>query len=190
MKKQALIIAILAAAGFTGPAASAADGTITFTGEVQGLTCVVSGGTGTTVGTGGDFSVALDKVQTSSLATAGAAAGGKRFTINLSAGSGASCPNGTRAAILFEPSSPGIDSASGNLKNTATTNPAANVEVQILDAGAGNAPIDLRLGNKSQEVTVASNTATLPFIAQYLASGGAASAGQVASSVQYSVVYP
>ncbi|AEK63401.1 fimbrial protein [Collimonas fungivorans] len=190
MKKNALIVALLAAAGFIATPAFAVDGTITITGEIKGLTCTVSGGPGTTPGTGGDFSVDLLPVQTTALAAAGNVAAAKPFSIMLGTGPGATCPDGTRAAILFDTTSAAINPATGNLANLATGTPATNVEVQILDSNAANAPLNLATGTPSAEVTVAGNTAVLPFQAQYIAVGGASTVGLVDTNVRYTVVFP
>ncbi|AMP16318.1 fimbrial protein [Collimonas pratensis] len=190
MKKNALIVALLAAAGFIATPAFAVDGTITITGEIKGLTCTVSGGPGTTPGTGGDFSVDLLPVQTTALAAAGNVAAAKPFSIMLGTGPGATCPDGTRAAILFDTTSTAINPATGNLANQATGTPATNVEVQILDSTNANAPINLAAGTASAEVTAAGGTALLPFQAQYIAVGGGATVGPVDTSVRYTVVFP
>lgn len=191
MKKQALIIGLLAAAGLISNSAFAIDGTISITGTIKGLTCTISGGPGTTPGTGGSFSVELLPVQTSALATPGQPAAAKPFSIVLGAGTGATCPDGTRASILFDASSAMINPATGNLRNTTGTGQAGNVEVQILDSLAANAPVNLASGNTTTEVTaVGTGGVTLPFQAQYIAVGGPASAGAVNTSVGYTVSFP
>jgi len=189
VKKQALIIALLAASGFASTSAFAADGTINITGEIQGLTCSVSGGPGTAPGTGGDFGVELPTVQTSALTSDGATAGSKPFSIQLGTLGGAACADGTNAAIVYEATSPMINPATGNLRNTVSGAHATNVEVQIMDM-TNNAPMNLASGTASSQVVVAGNTAVLPFAARYIAAGGAATAGEVETSVQYSVTFP
>jgi major type 1 subunit fimbrin (pilin) len=190
VKKNALIIALLAASGFIGAPAFAVDGTITITGQIKGLTCSVSGGPGTTPGTNpGDFGVALLPVQVSALAAGGAVAGAKPFSIALGTGD-IPCPDGTKAAILFDTTSAAINPATGNLKNMATATPAGNVEVQILDSGNANAAVDLRSGTATSEVLAAGGTALLPFQAEYKATGTGASAGRVDTSVRYTVIFP
>ncbi|WP_458752834.1 hypothetical protein [Pseudomonas brenneri] len=52
MKNNLLAIVMLLASGFLVPVASAADGTITLTGEITGTTCTISGGTGGVAGSG------------------------------------------------------------------------------------------------------------------------------------------
>ncbi len=185
MKKQALIIALLAAAGFASTSAFASDGTITFTGEIRTTTCSVSGGGGTIPGAGGSFGVNLVPVQASALAAAGQFAGSKNYDINI--GGGTTCPDGTDVAIKYESTSPAVDGITGNLMNTAATG-AANVQLQLMDR-AINAPIDLRLDGNSSTVTVDGGTAVVPFAVRYMATG-VAGAGAVQSAVQYSLTFP
>ncbi|MCS3419784.1 type 1 fimbrial protein [Pseudomonas yamanorum] len=187
MKKQLLAMALLATSGVMATAVSAADGTITISGEVKGTTCTISGGTGASPGTGANFPVVLSSVQTSALAAAGQTAGAKPFFVYV--GGNATCPDGTVVAVLYEASSPNINPGTGNLRNVAAATPATNVEVQIVDS-AVNTPIDLRSGLNSTPATVTGGLATLPFTARYIATGGPAGAGLVSTSVQYSVTFP
>ncbi|NWD26652.1 type 1 fimbrial protein [Pseudomonas yamanorum] len=187
MKKQLLAMALLAASGVMATTVSAADGTITISGEVRGTTCTISGGTGVSPGSGSNFPVALSTVQTTALSSAGQTAGTRPFFVYV--GGNASCPDGTVVAVLYEAGSPNINPATGNLRNVAAATPASNVEVQLVD-GAVNRPIDLRSGLNSTPATVTSGLATLPFAARYIATGGPAGAGLVNTSVQYSVTFP
>ena len=189
MKKQALIVALLAASGFASTSVFAADGTIDVTGAIQGMTCTISGGPGTTPGAGSDFGVELLTVHTSSLAAAGEVAAAKLFNIQLGTDGTAPCPVGTRAQVLYEVTSPLINPLTGNLRNAAATDPATNVEIQILDGSNGNTPMNLASGDLSAEVTTAGPATLLPFAAQYIATGGAATVGNVETSVQYSVKF-
>ncbi len=187
MKNHVLAIALLLACGLAVPLATAADGTITLTGEITGTTCTISGGTGGVAGSGANFPVVLDKVQASALSTEGATASAKPFFIYV--GSGASCADATKVAVLYESTSPAINPATGNLRNMAPKTAAAKVEVQILD-GATQKPMDLRTGHASSTATVTGGLATLPFAARYIATGGAAGVGLVTTAVQYSVIFP
>ncbi|MFC6338801.1 type 1 fimbrial protein [Pseudomonas sp. CCM 7891] len=188
MKKQILAMALLATYSLVTSSAIAANGTINISGLISGTTCTISGGTGGNPGSGANFPVVLDRVQTSALGENGATAASKPFFIYVG-GTGTTCPNGTKVAVLYEASSPAINPATGNLRNTATATPADKVEVQIVDAAA-NTPMDLRSGQNSTIATVTGGLATLPFAARYIATGGAATAGIVSTSVQYSVTFP
>lgn len=187
MKTRLLTVALLVTGGLIVSCAFAADGNISISGEISATSCSISGGTGGGPGSGANFPVVLERVQVSALTAEGATAGSKAFFIYV--GGDAGCPDGTNVAVLYESSSPAINPATGNLRNTASATPAANVEVQIIDVAA-NKPVDLRSSLSSSTATIASGLATLPFVAQYIATGGPAAAGLVSTSVQYSVTHP
>ncbi|WP_099047200.1 fimbrial protein [Collimonas pratensis] len=184
MKKNTLqfaLFAIFCAAG----AAQASDGTITFSGKLTSVTCGVHGGEAGA--TGGNFTVVLPPLSTKALASKGAVAGSTGFNIVVGGAEDTGCTDGTKASVHFEATSPLINSASGNLKLTSDST-AANVEVQISDASAGNALINLFTNRTSTPVVIAKNTATLPFTAQYIATG-VATPGTVNTNVQYSISF-
>ncbi|WP_176465090.1 fimbrial protein [Pseudomonas sp. Irchel 3E20] len=188
MKKNVIALGFLAASSVFAGAALAADGTINITGEIRGITCTISGGTGGAPGSGANFPVVLDTIQNTALSAEGESAGAKPFAIYVG---GQHCPDGTNVAVLYEIGSPAISPTTGNLRNRATSSPASNVEVQIIDrALANDAVIDLRKGQSTTAAQVTSGLATLPFAARYVAVGGAASPGKVETSVQYSVTFP
>lgn len=187
MKKHALVIALLSVFGGAATQALAADGSITITGKVTGTTCTISGGTGGMPGSGANFPVMLDNVQVSALSADGVSAAAKRFYVHV--GGSGTCPDGTKVAVVYENTSPAINPATGNLRNTAVATAARNVEVQIFDDQTTSA-IDLRSGTASAAKTVTGGVASLPFSARYIASGGAAQPGLVSTNVQYSVTFP
>lgn len=154
--------------------AFAADGTINFTGSVVASTCAYTG-TG-----GGSQTVSLPVVSTSALTTAGNTAGDTPFDINLT-----SC--GTTAknvAVNLEGIS--YDSVTGHLNNTATGG-AANVRVQLLDRN--NQAVIRVPGASATVMSTTAGNATIPLLAKYVANG-AATAGNVVSSVNFSIIYP
>lgn len=128
-----------------------------------------------------DITVTLPTVGVGSLATAGTTAGRTPFTINLE-----NCKAGDVSAF-FETGG-NVDAASGRLNNTGT---AGNVQVQLLSdssevirvlANAAQAPV-------TTKATVANDgSAALNYYAEYYATG-AATAGEVATSVQYTINY-
>jgi major type 1 subunit fimbrin (pilin) len=134
--------------------------------------------------------VFLPSVSTSALPS-GQTAGTTAFSIALSG-----CSSGvTTAAAYFEPGAT-IDSATGNLKNSSGT--AANVEVQLLN-GAGSSSASafsvINLGNpaatqNSGQYPVSGGAATMNYYAQYIATGAAAGAGSVKTSVTFTLNYP
>jgi major type 1 subunit fimbrin (pilin) len=178
MRKINLFAVLLLAAAPL--AANAADGTITFTGKVTDKTCTIS-----TPG-GKDFAVSLPNVSKSTLTAVGSVAGRTPFTINLS-----KCSAGN-VATYFEPGST-VDFNTGRLNNQTSTNGATNVQLQLL--GSNNAFLPVKAAgtglaqDNSQWVTVAGDgTANLSYYAEYY-SLGAATPGEVTSSVKYTIIY-
>ena len=175
MRKSTALATMLTIAAAIPMSAFAADGTITFNGEVTAQTCSI-----TTPG-GADFTVNLPTVASSALSAAGQTAGRTGFAITL-----ANCPAG-QVATYFEPGST-VDNASGRLNNQGT---AGNVQVQLL--GDNGQPIPVQASGtaqaNSQWVSVASDgTASLDYAAEYYATG-AATAGDVATNISYTVIY-
>jgi len=178
MRTVTLFVGLVVAA--TSFAAAAVDGTITFNGEVTDKTCTIA------TPQGKDFTVTLPTVSSSTLAVAGQVAGRTPFSINLT-----DCNPGD-VATYFEPGAT-IDLSSGRLNNTAAANAAAQVQLQLLGdnssflpvvtAGAGSAQAN------SQWVTVAADgSANLNYFVEYYATG-AATPGEVTSSVKYTIIY-
>lgn len=166
---------------------AASDGTITFTGKISDVTCLVTGGTENgTASAGGDFTVALDQISTSALAVNNAKAGDKKFFISLK---GQNCASGKTANIVYERAqSAAIDSVTGRLKNLSASGAAKNVQIAILNHD--KSALNLNNGHVSHQAKViAANEARFDYWAQYVATGGAASAGVVQTNVVYSVAY-
>jgi major type 1 subunit fimbrin (pilin) len=180
MKLKLSSALLIAAAAIAAQEASAADGTITFNGSVTAQTCTINGN-----GTGAkDFTVTLPAVSTSALPADGATAGRTPFTIALT-----NCtPASGNVHTFFEPGST-TDATTGRLKVNAGG--ANNVQIGLLnsdftDIKAGFA--DASQNSKSTPIS-GSGAATLPYYAQYVATGGAATAGAANSSVMYTLVY-
>jgi len=177
---------LLTAVGTAMSTAAAEDGKITFTGSISSTTCEIEGGGATVTGnSNGNFTVGLQPISATALDAAGARAGDTPFWIKLS---GAECTNGKVATVYFEPAqSTNINETTGNLKNTVTTGGATNVEVGLLN-GTKQA-INLFTGTPKSSATIANNTAKFDFWAQYVATGGASTAGAVSTNVVYSILY-
>ena len=155
--------------------AFAADGTITINGKVTDNTCVV------TTPQGKNLTVTLPTVSKLSLASPGATAGRTPFTLGLTG-----CQAGD-VGTYFEPGAT-VDFATGLLNNAGS---ATNVKVQLV--GDNNLPIRVLAGPQqanSQFVTVANadGSADLNYYAEYYATG-AATSGDVTTSVQYTITY-
>lgn len=153
--------------------AFAADGTITIKGKVTDNTCVV------TTPQGKNLTVTLPTVSKLSLASPGATAGRTPFTLGLTG-----CKVGDIVGTYFEPGAT-VDFATGLLNNAGS---ATEVKVQLV--GDNNLPIRVLAGpqTNSQFVTVADTSADLNYYAEYYATG-AATSGDVTTSVQYTIIY-
>ncbi|MDQ8051195.1 fimbrial protein [Luteibacter sp.] len=195
MKKTLCSTALIAALGLVATQASATDGTITFNGQVTDATCTITGG-GAATGTG-NLTVTLPTVSTTALPSTGTVAGSTPFTLNL--GGGTNCTNGKTAALWVETTAtPALDTATGALKNQASG--GSNVQVQMLN-GNDNQPINLGINaavvngqslisaNHQPAATIAGNTATLKYVAQYYAANAAATPGAVTTYLTYSMQY-
>lgn len=185
-RKTVRYAAMLCALGAAATSAAADDGRITFTGSIADTTCVVEGGGATvTANSGGNFTVGLPRVSASALSANGERAGDTPFFLRLS---GTNCTNGKVARVYFEPAqSTNIDQATGNLKNATGTGRATRVQVGLLDNA--KTAINLFTGTPSQSATIAGNAARFDYWAQYVASGGASTAGTVSTDVVYSIIY-
>lgn len=189
MKRNTLLMTIACVmGGLTATSAFAVDGNINFTGEVIDTTCKING---QTPNGAVDVNVNLKQVEATALGYDGATANATPFSITLGGVGDTNCTNGKIAQVYFEPTSPAIDRTTGWLKNMSTdaSGVARNVEIQILNATA-NQPINLLSNlNNYAPTRIVDNTAVYSYYGQYIAVGGAATVGHVASTVKYSIVY-
>lgn len=173
MKKIALIAA-LSVVGIAN--VQAADGTITINGLVTDKTCNI------VTPAGKDFTVTLPTVSRQTLANAGDVAGRTPFQINLE-----DCSAG-KVATYFEPGAT-VDFNTGRLINQAAAG-AQNVDVQLLGDNNQVIPV-LATGaqaNSQWVDVVEGGSADLNYYAEYYATG-ASTAGEVTTSVQYTIIY-
>lgn len=177
--RSGVIAAVVAMVAALPMASHAADGTITFNGSITAQTCSISGnGSGSS-----DFNVTLPTVSVSSLTLGGQPAGRTPFAIALTGCS----PNTGNVHTLFE-AGPTTDATTGNLMLNAGG--ATNVEIGLLN-GSDLSPIKVGFADasqNSQSVAITGGTATLPYYAQYVATG-VPTAGAANSSVMYTLVY-
>ncbi|MCM7773456.1 type 1 fimbrial protein [Enterobacter asburiae] len=173
--KKTILAGLITVAAISPLLANAADGTITFKGEVTANTCTVKINDGAATNT-----VTLPTVTTSQLAAAGNTAAPTEVRIGLS-----SCSTAVSSARAFFESGPNVTAATHNLKNNGT---ATNVEVQLLTP----ANSVIKIGDTSQRsgdsVAVTDGAATMKYSAQYYATG-TSGAGTVDTSVTYSIDY-
>lgn len=168
-------------------AAHAADGQVSFNGEVIENSCQV---------VQKNKVVTLPTVQRSALDAAGATAGVVPFTIDLTG-----CTAGSNVSVYFEKDS--VVSSDGRLLNNVDTSggdtAAGNVEVELMNNNFGFINLatqpaintDGTVSGSAVPVSTAdsSGDASLPFYARYYATG-ASTAGKVNTYVNFTVVYP
>ncbi|MGF6773939.1 major type 1 subunit fimbrin (pilin) [Paraburkholderia sp. GAS199] len=181
----AIAIATGSLLGLASFGAHAADGTITFTGTVSDTTCSING---SATGNPANVAVTLPTVSAGSLKAAGSVAGTSTPTDMALALSGCS-GTATKAIASFE-NGPTVDQTSGYLNNQATTGAATNVQVRLLNASLQ--PINITTNSNNDIATngstIAAGAANMKYFAQYY-STGAATAGAVNTSVQYTMQY-
>jgi major type 1 subunit fimbrin (pilin) len=174
------LICCVAAGVAVANRAHAADGTITITGNIVSPTCSPSGGSPG----GKDFAVTLPDITTGHLPSNGSTSAATLYAISIN-GNASTCPNGTRVAIFYDPTSPQID-ANGNL-NLASNSTAAGVQIQVLSQTG--TVLNLKSSTPSATVTVANGTASIGFQARYIATAPV-KAGAAITSVRYTLTYP
>lgn len=185
MKKSIIALALLVAGTANAQYNGAYDGIVKFEGEVVDQTCKVVVGTALS---NNYQTVTLPKVAETSLATKGDKAGTTPFSINLEGCKATSTTQMVKAQFVL---SPNVDVDNEyTLKNTATTTPATNVNLQLANIDASKV---IAIGNPADDNVEATNlnnqeTGTLRYNVQYYATN-AATAGKVASEVEYNIVY-
>lgn len=193
MKKTLFSAALAAVFGLVAMQASASDGQINFTGQITATNCIVTGGAGTD-GAAKNITVALPTVSTAALSAGGATAGDHPFTLVFGGTGSTGCVDGTKVTLHFDSAATPsgyagtmVNAATGNLKNKTGAGFATNVEVGLtLPNGS---PINMYTSNGSPQATITGGTASIDYVARYVATGGAAAAGNVATAVMYSVQY-
>jgi major type 1 subunit fimbrin (pilin) len=186
MNKTLLSAALVATLGALAvvPAAKAApatgtaiDGTITINGQVVANTCTV-----TVNGTNNSGTVTLKPAPTSALASPGSTYGDMPFNIAVTG-----CDSSLNGKTVLPYWSGTNVNSNGRLNNTGT---ATNVDLQLLNQN-DSTPIALNApegGQGTTGATVASGAATMTYYARYYATG-AATAGPVTSTVNYTLIY-
>ncbi|GAB1438357.1 fimbrial protein [Providencia sp.] len=178
MKKLVCLSASILLASMSNVALSS-DGTITINGKVTDTTCNISVNGGNASNT-----VTLPTVSASALAAVGATATPTPFTIVLSGCTG----QAQNSASTFFESGINVDANSGRLNNVSTDQPAGNVQVQLLNKNRGVINIGSALEQGDIWTDFTADSTIMTYIAQYYATD-AATAGNLTTSVTYSVVY-
>ncbi|WP_417661481.1 fimbrial protein [Pseudomonas sp.] len=161
--------------------ALAADGTIDIHGNVVSSSCSISITTG--VSNGSNATLTLPDVSVSALNSAGATAGSSRMAFALT-----SCPPNAAIRVNFE--SNNVDPSNGYLTNNAT-DPAGNVEVQVLDRESNIIDLRNNSGNNDYAENISDDAGNLNllYFARYVAAGDAATPGTVDTQLVYTLEY-
>lgn len=169
MKKSLLVLLV---ASSVSASVMAADGVITFNGEITATTCDITSDNG-----GKDFTVTLPKVSTTALANAGDIAGVTQFSLNL-----ANCTSNVAVAASFE-NTTNTDTSNGNLNPTVGP---AGVQIRLADSAGTQAKVN---GGAVGQTNIVAGSATLPFQAYYFAKTPVTNAGIVTAQVNYTIAY-
>lgn len=183
MFKKTLLTGIIALTTLSGSSVFAAqENSIRFKGEVSAQTCNISVNDSTSAAP----VILMQTAKISDLSAAGNTSTPTTFSMKLT---GCTDPGTTAKDIKIHFASTSVD-ASGNLKNIATSSPANNVAIQLLDPD--NNIINLQSGEafaKAFSLNPGDTSGEAQYTAQYIATGGAATAGKVEATVQYAISY-
>lgn len=168
------LVATLGALAFVPAAQAASTGIINITGKVIADTCTIS------VNSSATSTVTLPTVTTNALSTVGSTAGKIPFTIGLTG-----CDSNVSGALMSFSGS-NVDTSTGNLNNSLTTN-NSNVQVQLLNS-SGTA-INTNSQANAPLIAVANSAGSTTMYAQYKATNAAATAGLVSTSVNFTLTY-
>lgn len=170
MKKLTLIAAV--AVSICGTA-SAADGTVNFTGTIRDTACTVDTASATQT-------VNLGTVAATSFGSAGSTASSTRFTINLTG-----CPTAvTSASVRFDGP---LATGNSSLLALSSGQTATNVGVGIYQQDSSTL---IPIGSASAAVTLSSTaTNALNFIAKYVSTAATVGAGSANAVATFTVAY-
>jgi len=160
---------------------AAQQNSIRFKGEVLSQTCNISINDSTAAAP----IILLPSAKVSDLSAANKTSSPTTFSMKLT---GCTQPTSSAEEIKVRFVSNNVDT-NGNLKNIATSSPADNVAIQLLDPDSQ--AINLSSGEavaKGFTLPTGATSAEAQYTAQYIATG-AATAGNVEASVQYSIDY-
>lgn len=151
-------------------------------------TCAIYGGDGTD-GAQDDISITLDRVS-AELLTQGQSAGSKPFELRIGRGAGGDCdPGKIKAVTIKQADNAGnVDSATGNLKNTAADG-AKNVQIRLMDDSWRKINVAASPQADLPTPQIIGSEGLVRLIAAYDAPAGNAGAGQVLAKAVYTIVY-
>jgi P pilus assembly protein, pilin FimA len=172
MKKHVFALTLIA--GLFASAANAADGTINFTGSITDAACTVDSNSASQ-------NVNLGTVSSKVFGAVGATASPTNFTIKLT-----SCPSTvTGASVKFDGTS---DTTNTQLLKLASASTAKGVGVAIYEKDASTL-VPMHSQSSRQTIDSAQTTNTLAFVAKYMSTADAVTAGTANASTDFTIVY-
>lgn len=167
----------------------ASDGTVHFRGEVIDSTCEVTADTA-------DQNVDLGKVNRTAFSGVGSTAAPTEFHIDLD-----KCPaTYTKAAVRFDGTeasdgngdlavgTPATASAPGDFTGTGTATTATGVAIRIYNR-ADNSQVQLYKDSAYSNIDPTAGTASMKFIARYIATSATVTAGTANADSQFTIEY-
>lgn len=175
MNKNLVAVAMLAASAFTANV-FAADGQINFTGSIIPNPCTVTSPTG-----GANQTVNLGTIGVTAFPVAGALAGAKSFTLQLT-----DCPATITAARVSFDGTPALNDNTV-LALTNAPDVAQNIGVQITDKTGAV----VKLFDRSSEYALSSDGVNnLDFVARYISTSANVQSGSANAVTNFTIVYP
>ncbi|QJI40171.1 fimbrial protein [Pseudomonas sp. ADAK2] len=172
MKKSLIAVALLTGCAFAGMA-NAYDGTINFIGNITDAACTVTANTA-------NQTVTLGKVQSTALPSVGATAAPTLFSIVL-----ANCPAAvTGAYIKFD--GPADTLNSKLLALTSGTGVATGVAIGLYEQDSST---QIPVGGSANPHGITPPDATYNFIAKYVATKAAVTAGPANAVTNFTIIY-
>lgn len=185
MKKTLLAAALATTTLLTASATFAADGTLSFTGDIKDTTCVVdfggASGTALTIPMGTFAKSAFS-------GGAGTTANASKFSVKLK-----TCPVAyTKATVEFDGTPDSNDSKVLALTaGTGADAPASGVGVQIIDKDGTVLPLKTASASYAlvSGTTASDNTNSLDFTARYVATAATVTSGKANATANFTVKY-
>ncbi|MBY5924134.1 MULTISPECIES: fimbrial protein [unclassified Halomonas] len=162
---------------FSACSAQAADGTITFNGEIVAANCTIPTA---------DTSVTLPTVSTSAFGAAGTRAGQKAFQLALTCTAGTT--GAQKVAVRFTGDDSQVDPTTGLFLLDATST-AQNVGIAVYDANDDWVKAANNASTPAVDIVAGSGTTLIPLTAWYQSTAAAVTAGTVNATGAIEIVY-
>ena len=161
-----------------GTSAQAADGTISFTGEIVAANCTIPTAATT---------VTLPKVSTSAFGASGTRAGQKAFVLDLTCAAGATGRN--KVSVRFTGDATQVDPTTGLFLNKTGSGKAKDVGIAVYDANDVMVAAANNASTPPVDIVVGTGTTHIPLSAWYQSSAATVTAGTVEASGNIEIVY-